>query len=339
MKKNTFITVITIALVGVLLTSCKPIQTLERSAVQTPAQSIAQTNNLGIGDRDRILTVGGLKRTYLVHVPNSYDGNKPYPVVLAFHGGGSDAKQLVFYSGLNKTADTENFIAVYPNGTGETIQGYGVFNWNGGSRQPGGTDPNLTKVDDVEFTKALLNDLATVVKIDEKRIYATGLSAGGIMTYRLASELSDRIAAIAPIASVMGTERSNPQRPVSVIHFHGTKDEAVPFDGGKGKLDQSGTNFYSVEYSIQSWVKANDCKTQPIVKALPDKTDDGTKVIRKTYGGGKEDSEVVLIEIEGGGHTWPGRKTLPGFEILGKSTKDILANDLMWEFFQKHPMQ
>jgi polyhydroxybutyrate depolymerase len=339
MKKNVLITVIIVALVGVLWSLFKPTQTADRSMPQTPDQFIAQTNNLGIGEHDRILTVGGLKRTYLVHVPNSYDGTEPYPVVLGFHGGGSDAKQFVFYSGLNETADRENFIAVYPNGTGETIQGYGVFIWNGGSRQPGGTDPNLAKVDDVEFTKALLNDLATVVRIDEKRIYATGLSAGGIMTYRLALELSDRIAAIAPIASVMGTEKSNPQRPVSVIHFHGTKDEAVPFKGGKGKLDQSGTDFYSVEYSIQSWVKANGCKTQPIVEALPDKVDDGTKVIRKTYGGGKEDSEVVLIEIEGGGHTWPGRETLSGFEVLGKSTKDISANDLMWEFFQKHPMQ
>ncbi|MBD2461477.1 hypothetical protein H6G89_10490 [Oscillatoria sp. FACHB-1407] len=300
---------------------------------------MTQTNNLGSGDHDRTLTVGGLQRTYLVHVPRSYDGNQPYPIVLGFHGGGSDAKQFVFSSGLNETADRENFIAVYPNGTGETVQGYGVFLWNGGSRQPGGTDPNLTNVDDVEFTEALLDDLATVVRMDEKRIYATGLSAGGIMTYRLASELSNRIAAIAPIAASIGTERINPQRPVSVIHFHGTEDEAVPFNGGKGRLDQSGTDFYSVEYSIQSWVKANGCNTQPIVEALPDKADDGTTVIRKTHGGGKADSEVVLIEIEGGGHTWPGREPLPGFEILGKSTEDILANNLMWEFFQKHPMQ
>jgi polyhydroxybutyrate depolymerase len=339
MKKTILIAIVIIALLGVLWTLFKPTQTADRSVTQTPDQSIAQTNNLGIGDHARTLTVGGLKRTYLVHVPNSYDGNKPYPIVLGFHGGGSDAKQLVFYSGLNETADKENFIAVYPNGTGETIQGYGIFSWNGGSRQPGGTDLNLAKVDDVEFTKALLNDLATGVRMDEKRIYATGLSAGGIMVYRLASELSDRIAAIAPIAGPLGTEKINPQRPVSVIHFHGTKDEAVPFAGGKGKLDQSGTNFYSVEYSIQSWVKANGCKTQPIVEALPDKANDGTKVIRKTYGGGKENSQVVLIEIEGGGHTWPGRETLPGFEILGQSTQDISANDLMWKFFQKHPMQ
>jgi polyhydroxybutyrate depolymerase len=325
--------------VGVLWIRFKPTQTTDRSVTQTPDQPITQTNNLGIGDHERTLTVGGLQRTYLVHIPNSYDGNKPYPIVLGFHGGGSGAEQLVFSSGLNETADRENFIAVYPNGTGETIQGYGVFRWNGGSRQPGGTDPNLVEIDDVEFTEALLNDLATVVRSDEKRIYATGLSNGGIMTYRLASELSNRIAAIAPIAASMGTERISPQRPVSVIHFHGTQDEAVPFNGGKGRLDQSGTDFYSVEYSIQSWVKANGCKTQPIVEALPDKADDGTQAIRKTYGGGKEDSEVVLIEIEGGGHTWPGREILPGFEILGKSSKDISANDLMWEFFQKHPMR
>jgi polyhydroxybutyrate depolymerase len=185
----------------------------------------------------------------------------------------------------------------------------------------------------------VLGIVSEKVSVDEKRIYATGLSGGGIMVYRLASELSDRIAAIAPVAAVMGMEKIRLSRPVSVIHFHGTEDQAMPFNGGKGKLDKSGTDFYSVEYSIQSWVKANGCNRQPTIENLPDKADDGTKVIRKSYGNVQGDSEVVLIKIEGGGHTWPGRDFGPELEILGKSTKDISANDLMWEFFQKHPMQ
>ncbi len=334
MKKIVFIITVMLVTVGVLLT-----QIGDSVVTQTQDRAIVQTNTLGIGDRSRALMVDGLKRTYLVHVPKSYDGIQPYPVVLVFHGGGSNAKQAISSFGLNETADRENFITVYPNGTGGTIQGYEVFVWNGGSRQPGGTSPDIAKVDDVGFTKALLDDLAKVVRIDEKRIYATGLSGGGIMVYRLASELSNRIAAIAPVAGVMGTEKIRLSRPVSVIHFHGTEDQAVPFNGGKGKLDSSGTDFYSVEYSIQSWVKANVCNNQPTIEALPDKANDGTKVIRKSYGNGKADSEVVLIKIEGGGHTWPGREFGPELKILGKSTKDISANDLMWEFFQKHPMQ
>ena len=123
---------------------------------------------------------------------------------------------------------------------------------------------------------------------------------------------------------------------MSVIHFHGTDDEHAPFKGGKGK-GPSGTDFYSVDHSIQAWVKANDCDRQPVVKKLPDTTQDGTTITRKTYRGGKDGSEVVLVVIGGGGHTWPGQE--PRLKTLGKSTRNISANDLMWEFFAKHPMQ
>lgn len=134
----------------------------------------------------------------------------------------------------------------------------------------------------------------------------------------------------------MGTETCNPKRPVPVIHFHGTADEHAPFNGGKGK-GLSGTNFYSVDHSIKAWIKANGCSEEPVVTKLPDKADDGMTVTKKTYGPGKDGAEVVLIEIDGGGHTWPGQD--PRVKFLGKSTKDISANDLMWEFFQKHPMK
>ncbi|HEU4322463.1 MAG TPA: PHB depolymerase family esterase [Roseiflexaceae bacterium] len=291
---------------------------------------------LGSGDHKRTLTVDGRERSYLVHIPSSYDGSTPYPVVLVFHGGGSNAEQLVAYSGMNETADRNRFIAVYPNGTGETVQGIAVLLWNGGPRQPGG---EVAGVDDVRFTRALLDDLATVVRVDERRIYASGMSMGGIMVYRLASELSDRIAAIASIAGPMGTATCDPTRPVSVLHVHGTADEAVPFNGGVGRLDQSGTDFYSADYSIQAWVRANGANPTPTVEALPDTADDGTRVSRQTYGGGKDGTEVVLVTIEGGGHTWPGRDFGPGMEVLGVSTKDILANDVIWEFFAKHPMK
>ena len=299
-----------------------------------------QADALGPGDHTRSLTVGGLKRTYVIHVPKSYDGRKPVPVVLVFHGGGSNAEAWVPFCGLNDKADRAGFIAVYPNGTGKTIEGYGgVFGWNGGSRRPGGNDPKQNSVDDVAFTRAMLDDLAQVATVDAKRVYAAGMSMGAIMVYRLASELSDRIAAIAAVAGPMGSERCNATRPVSVIHFHGTRDEAVPFEGGKGKIDPSGTDFYSVDHSIRAWVKANGCDDEPATDNLPDTADDSTTVIRKTFRGGKDGAEVVLVVIEGGGHTWPGREFGPELKVLGKSTRDGSANDLMWEFFEKHPMK
>lgn len=191
-------------------------------------------------------------------------------------------------------------------------------------------------MDDVKFTRTLLDDLPKVVTADSKRVYATGISNGGILCYRLASELSDRVAAIAPVSGTMGMASCHPQRPVSVMHFHGTDDRFVPFNGGKGIRSLAASDFYSVEHSIQAWVRADGCPTKPAVINEPNKAEDGTTVERKIYGPGKEGAEVVLFVIHGGGHTWPGRD--PAVRFLGKSTKNISANDLMWEFFKKHPM-
>ena len=191
-------------------------------------------------------------------------------------------------------------------------------------------------IDDVAFTKKVLDDLGAWANVDQKRVFATGLSNGGIISYYMASELSDRIAAIAPVGGPMMTESCNPKRPVSVMHFHGTDDAFAPFNGGKGK-GVSGKSFKSVDHSLKNWIKANGCNPEPKIDKLPNKVDDGTSIVRKTYGGGKNDTEVVLIEIKGGGHTWPGVKTRATF--LGKVTMNISANDAMWEFFQKHPIK
>ena len=233
---------------------------------------------------------------------------------------------------LNEKAGKERFITIYPNGTGW----WGlILTWNGGNCCAYAMRNN---VDDVGFTRALLDDLAKVATIDAKRVFATGMSNGGIMVYRLASELSDRIAAIAPVSGTMGAATCNPRRPVSVMHFHGTADEFVPFKGGRGSNTLTRTiNFFSVEHSINAWVKADGCSEKPAVTDMPKKIDDGTTVQRKTYGPGKDRAEVVLFIINGGGHAWPGRER--GTMFLGRSTKNISANDLIWEFFKRHPMK
>lgn len=282
------------------------------------------------GDHTRSLDVDKRNRSYLVHVPKAYDGSKAAPVVLAFHGGGSNAEVMVQFCGLNEKADQEGFLVVYPNGSGpaESLRTFNAGNCCGYAMNQ--------KIDDVAFVAALLDDLAKIVKVDPKRVYATGMSNGAMISYRLAAELSDRIAAIAPVGAPMGTAKCQPKRPVPVIHFHGTEDDFAPFKGGKGK-GLAGTDFYSVDHSIQAWVQANGCKPEPAKKRLPQKVDDGTAVEMRTYGGGTDGSEVVLVVIEGGGHTWPGRASR--LKLLGKSTKNVAANDLLWEFFQKHPMK
>lgn len=291
------------------------------------ALCLLAADSLGPGDHTRTLQHDGRSRSYIVHVPPK--SKQPTPVVLIFHGGGSNAEQTVGFTGLSENADKEGFIAVYPNGTGRFER---ALTWNGGNCCGYAMWNN---VDDVGFTRSMLDDLATVVNIDAKRVFATGISNGGIMCYRLASELSDRIAAIAPVAGTMGTQTCNPKRSVSVMHFHGTNDEFLPIKGGRGK-GVSGTDFFSVEHTIQAWVKADGCPETPKVADLPKKADDGTSVQRKTYGPNKDGAEVILFTISGGGHTWPGRDTI---RFLGPSTHNISANDLMWEFFQRHQMR
>jgi polyhydroxybutyrate depolymerase len=283
------------------------------------------------GEHHRMLKVDKRPRHYLLHVPASYDGKKAVPVVLALHGGASNARQMVGFCGLNDKADQVGFLVVYPSGTGRTER---LLTWNAGNCCGYAQEENI---DDVAFVRAVLDDLATTAKIDTQRVYAGGISNGGMMAYRLASELSERIAAIAPVGGPMGTASCRPRRPVSVIHFHGTTDQFAPFAGGTGKKSMSKIKFYSVEHSIQAWVKANGCREEPVSVRLPTKVEDGTRVVRKTYGGGKDASEVVLVTIEGGGHTWPGRE--PRLKFLGTSTANISANEAMWDFFKKHPLK
>ena len=293
------------------------------------------TTKLAPGEHTRSLQVGEIKRRYVVHVPGKYDTGRPTPVVIVFHGGGGNPQSMIRLTGMNAKSDEAGFIVVYPFGSGPLADNLLTFNGGGCCGYA-----MQKKIDDVGFTRAMLDDLAKVATVDTHRVFATGLSNGGIMSHYVASELSDRIAAIAPIGGPLMMDACHPTRAVSVMQFHGTADEFAPFKGGFGKGFMGGkgvTDFKSVEHTMQSWVKADGCKSEPKVVALPDKNDDGMKVTRKTWSGGRDGTEVVLIEIEGGGHTWPGQE--PIIPQLGPSTMDISANDSMWEFFQKHPLK
>jgi len=282
---------------------------------------------LGPGDHTRTLEVDGRERSYLIHVPEKYDPRQPTPVVLVFHGAGTNARMMVRFCGLSEKADEAGFIAVYPNGTGAA----GIFlTWNAG-----GLHPNLAegKPDDVKFVDALLDDLLGVVNVDPKRVYATGMSNGGMMCYRLAAELSGRIAAIAPVGGTMAIKEAKPARPVPVLHFHGTADRLVPFQGPREGMQEFLT-FLSVEETVQTWAKLNRCRPEPAVEKLEDKADDGMTVTKKTFKPQEGGAEVILVEIDGGGHTWPGRE--PPIGLIGESTKDVSANGMIWEFFQRH---
>jgi polyhydroxybutyrate depolymerase len=282
--------------------------------------------SLSPGNHVRSVAIGDQSRSYLLHIPTSYDPGRPWPVVLALHSAAMNGGAMAKFCGLNEKADQAGFVVAYPNGTGATPL---FLYWDAG-----GVRGRVS--DDVGFVARLLDDLETVVHVDRRRVFATGMSNGAMMCYRLAAELSDRIAAIAPVAGTMAIESAHPRRPVPVLHLHGTKDGLVLFNGPDERIPKN-IKFLSVEESARAWARANGCPETPEVVDLPNVAPDGTAVKKMRYGPGKDGSEVVVYIIEGGGHTWPGRE--PPIPFLGKSTRDISANDVIWEFFERHPMR
>jgi len=289
----------------------------------------AAAKQLPPGDHFVNIMSGKLKRSCLVHIPKNYNPINPSAMVLVFHGAGTNAAMTVKFTGMNKKSDEEGFIAVYPNGTGA-----GPFlTWNAGVLQG---DLASGKPDDVAFINQLLEDLSGQINLDKKRIYATGISNGAMMCYKLASELGSKIAAIAPVAGTMGLDEVQLKQPLPVLHFHGTDDTFVPFEGPNSRTPKF-MKFKSAEDTALIWAKANNCNLT--CKEFDSKSlvDDGTKIKNKLYSNSINGTEVHLIIIEGGGHTWPGMPPMVNF--IGKSTKNISANDKIWEFFKKYQLQ
>ncbi|HUJ70694.1 MAG TPA: PHB depolymerase family esterase, partial [Verrucomicrobiae bacterium] len=180
------------------------------------------------GNHELSLKTGGRDRVYSLHLPPAYDGKHLLPLVIVLHGGGGNAEGAIRMTGFNQKADKEGFVVVYPNGSGRLKTR--LLTWNSGNCCGYALDSG---VDDVGFIRALIDELKKTRAVDPQRVYATGISNGGMMTYRLACELSDKIAAIAPVAGALNLENCQPTRPVSVIIFHGTADEHVLYNGGE----------------------------------------------------------------------------------------------------------
>jgi len=252
----------------------------------------------------------GMERRFIVHVPTAYDHRAPTPVVFAFHGYTNTPQQQEEWSMMSAKAEEAGFILVYAYGTGVPSS------WNGGDCCGAGV------TDDVGFVSAMIDWLDGELCIDVDRVYATGFSNGGFLSHRLACELSDRIAAIGPVAGMLGIDDCMPDRPMPVLQLHGTSDFIVPFDGSVG------LGFRSAEETIAQWVEIDGCVGDPVV------TYEQGDVTCESYQDCDAQVEVELCTVTGGGHTWPGGADIFG---AGPTTQDIDANDHIWEFFERHP--
>ena len=275
-------------------------------------------------DAVRTLTVRGLQRSYILHIPVSYDNSHTIPLVFDFHGGLGNAESQMHTSGFNALADEKTFIVVYPNGSG--LLGDKLLTWNGGTCCGYSVKHDI---DDVGFIHALLADIESSYKVDPKRIYATGLSNGGIFSYRLACDASDLFAAIGPVSGTLNVSPCEPKEPVSVIHFHGTADEHVPYNGGVGDKSLTDVPFTSVKDSIDFWVKFDQCAATPQTNKFSDIQHD---IYSKCANG----TAVELYTILGGKHGWPGSSG-PAWPGGDQPTQSISATQLMWDFFTAHP--
>lgn len=272
------------------------------------------------------INIDGKRRTYLVHLPPNYSKEKPLPLVLAFHGGGGNAQNMVNMSGFSQKADEENFIVVYPNGSGRTDNILLTFNAIGCCSYA-----MQQNVDDVKFISELIDKVSAEYAVDKKRVYATGFSNGGLISNRLAAEIPEKITAIAPVSGTIFESSPKPKGKVAVLIIHGMKDTAVSYEGGNSQRSLVSNNqsepFKSVAYTANYWAKNNNCKENP------SKTNDG-KVIREKFTGCDSGNDVEVISIIDGEHAWAGGAR--GRSAGDAPSSSINATDEIWEFFKRH---
>lgn len=274
------------------------------------------------------IEVGGVRRTFRLHVPPSLPP-RAVPLVFVLHGGGGTGRQMERL-GFGPLADRHGFIVVYP----DAFQRH----WNDGRGAPA-IRAQAEGIDDVAFIEALILRLSAVYRVDPARVFSTGISNGGFMSQLLAARLSRRIAGIAAVAAGMAPSVAAtlaPERPVSILVLNGTDDPLVPYGGGPVARHRGET--VSTDEIVRRWVAANRCAKDPEVIQLPDRDPtDGTRVRKTAYTSCAQRSAVVLYTIEGGGHTWPGAAQALPRAIVGRVSREINATEVIWQFFAAHP--
>lgn len=258
------------------------------------------------------ITHDGMQRDYILYLPASYDGTTAVPLLFNFHGYTSNAQQQMFYGDFRPIADTANFIIAHPQGT---LDGSGTTHFNVGF---GGST-----VDDVGFTSALLDTLIADYNINEDRVYSTGMSNGGYMSFHLACNLSSRIAAIGSVTGAMvptTMANCNASHMTPVLQIHGTADATVPYNGGAWTE--------AIPDVLDHWATYNSLNPTPLIEPVPDNSStDGSTAERFSYFDGNGCVKVLHYKITNGGHTWPGSAI-----NLNGTNYDIDASTEVWRF-------
>lgn len=267
------------------------------------------------------LVSSGEKRQYLLYVPETYDPQKPTPLVVSIHGFAEWPAHQAQISRWNDLADEEGFILVYPSGTDFPKR------WRTTGLAATPDDPAI----DVQFISDLIDKLESEYNIDPARIYANGLSNGGGMSYLLSCKLADRIAAIGSVAGAYTypLDQCNPSRPMPMIAFHGDADPVVPYFGGPSRSFE--IPFPSITDWMQGWAERNQCHTSTPISQVGE-------ISGMTWMDCSQNAEVIFYTIAGGGHSWPGGEPIPEW-IVGKTSQAIDATRLMWQFFEEHPLE
>lgn len=285
------------------------------------------------GDYDIRLEYGGLTRTALLHVP-PHDNSATLPLMINYHGGGGHARGQQDYTSMNRHADQHGYIVVYPNGTGRWQTR--LLTWNAGSCC-GSAARN--QVDDVGFSLQLIDYLAERLPVDHSRVYATGLSNGGMMAYRLAVEAGDRIAAIAPVAGGMVVDPFSPVRALPILHIHSVDDPRALYHGGLGPrfpLTNQRVNHPDIDTVINQWAHYEQCSATPV--RVENRSGDkkraeaGHSATLERYENCQGNSVIALWKLRGPGHVWPGGQRNYMKRLLGASSSVIDANDEIWKF-------
>ncbi|TSJ39399.1 prolyl oligopeptidase family serine peptidase [Mucilaginibacter corticis] len=280
------------------------------SSVLTFSQASKQLIN---GD----MVIDGNKRSFLTYIPATDKAGK-MPLVISLHGGFASPKGMFHLADFRPMADRDKFIVVCP--ASKHI-------WHDGA--------DLHGIDDVKFIDQLITYIVKTYNADPDRVYVTGISNGGFMTARLACQLNQRIAAVAIVAASLDVgEGYDLQRPMPALYIHGTTDPIVAYNGGK----LFGRRVFSHQDIISKWVELDKCEKEPIVTDIPDTARDGTSILKEEYRNPENGLKVISYSVVNGGHTWPGGwQYLPQF-IVGKTTRNLNACEVIWDFFKPYKL-